>query len=108
MGALIFAPPASAGAHLMFRGPAPSALTRPTDPAGGVTLRLAKGDAVIDRLAALGQLNATAAAAAKTLLAFASLSATDGRAAAPVTLTDGEAAIAGFTLGPLQPVCACE
>ncbi len=77
-------------------------------PAGGVTLRLAKGDAVIDRLTALGQLNATAAAAAKTVLAFASLSATNGRATAPVTLTDGEAAIAGFTLGPLQPVCACE
>lgn len=77
-------------------------------PAGGVTLRLAKGDAVIDRLAALGQLNATAAAAAKTVLAFASLSAKDGRAAAPITLTDGEAAIAGFILGTLQPVCACE
>ncbi len=77
-------------------------------PAGGVMLRLAKGDAVIDRLAALGQLNATAAAVAKSVLAFASLSAKDGRAAAPITLTDGEAAIAGFTLGLLQPVCACE
>jgi hypothetical protein len=77
-------------------------------PAGGVTLRIAKGDAVIDRLTALGQLNATAAAAAKTMLAFASLSAKDGRAAAPITLADGEAAIAGFTLGPVHPVCACE
>lgn len=77
-------------------------------PSGGITLRLANGDAVIDRLTALGQLNATAAAAAKTVLALASLSAKDGRAAAPVTLADGEAAVAGFTIGALQPVCACE
>lgn len=76
--------------------------------AGGVDLRLDKGERVIDRLAALGQLNATAAAAAKTVLALAALSAKDGRAAAPLTFADGEAAVAGFTLGRLQPVCSCE
>jgi len=75
--------------------------------AGGLNLQIAEGGGAIDRLTEVGALEAKAAVAAKAFLAFAALASGGGRAAAPVTFADGEAAIAGFPIARLSPVCAC-
>lgn len=74
--------------------------------AGGLRLELAEGVQAVKRIEGLGLLTPEAAAAAKALLAFASLGG-GGKATAPLTFADGEAALAGVPVARLTPVCAC-
>lgn len=74
--------------------------------AGGVDIALEDAVDTISRLEDLKLLTREAAAAAKTLAAFASLGG-GGVAKAPLTFADGEASVAGFAIARLLPVCAC-
>lgn len=75
--------------------------------AGGLNLKIADGDAIVDRLQALGYVGSTGAAAAKTVIAVAELQAGGGRAVAPLLFADGQATLAGFPIARLTPVCDC-
>lgn len=75
-------------------------------PDGTLNLELRNGANAIARLEDLQLLTPTAASIAKILVASATL-ANGGKAAAPLIFANGEARIASFRLGPVQPVCVC-
>lgn len=75
--------------------------------AGGLDLRIAGGDKAVAHIEKRGMLTEEGAAAAKTLLSFAALGGSGGRAQTPLVFADGKATLAGFPLAKLTPVCAC-